>query len=107
MVRQMWHMIVRRTSPPSFWTNCASSIGIFGCRPGWIINGAPVSRWAMIAARSTFFSFSVHGAVVPISPSSPARTPVSLRPVVTSAIISRARSSTVRVSMSGGCEAWT
>ena len=93
--------MVRRRSPPSFCTNSASSIGIRGWRPGWIISGAPVSRCAAIAARRTFFSFSVHGDVVPISPSRPARMPVSPTPVVTSAIISRARSSAVRRSMSG------
>ena len=48
------------------------------------MSGAPVSRWAAMAARSTFFSFSVHGYVVPISPSRPERTPVSPTPTVTS-----------------------
>ena len=71
------------------------------------MSGAPVSRWAMIAARKTFRSFSVHGEVVPISPMRPARTPVSPTPDVMSAIISRARSSTLRRSMSAGWDAST
>ncbi len=61
IVRQMWHMIVRRSSPPSLRTNSAICIGMSGWRPGWIMSGAPVSRWVMIAARKTFRSFSVHG----------------------------------------------
>ena len=105
-------MIVRRKSPPSFRTNSASSMGMLGWRPGWIMSGAPVSRWATTAARSTFFSLSdlassVQGWVVPISPMRPARMPVSPTPEVTSVIISRASSSTVRRSMSAGCEAAT
>ena len=41
MVRSMWHMMVRRRSPPSFRTNSAISMGAPGLRPGWIISGAP------------------------------------------------------------------
>ena len=71
------------------------------------MRGAPVSRWAATAARTTFFSLSRHGHVQPISPISPERTPVSPTPTVTSPAISLARSSTVRLSMSGGWAAAT
>ena len=71
------------------------------------MSGAPVSRWASTAACTTLRSLAVHGEVVPISPMKPARTPVSPTPAVTSATISRATSSTLFVSMSGGCEAAT
>ena len=71
------------------------------------MSGAPVSRCACTAARTTFRSLAVHGQVVPISPMKPARIPVSPTPRVTSSTISRARASTVRPSMSGGCEAAT
>ena len=71
-------------------------------RPGWIMRAAPVSRWAATAARTTFFSLSVQGHVVPISPMKPARTPVPSTPTVRSVTSSRAMSSTVLVSMPGG-----
>ena len=38
-------------------------MGARGFAPGWIMSGAPVWRWAATAARTTFFSFSVHGHV--------------------------------------------
>ena len=107
MVRSMWHMMVRPRSAPSRRMKSTISSGSRSCRPGWIISGAPVSRCASTAARTTFRSFAVHGQVVPISPMKPARTPVSPTPGVSSATISRATPSTVFASMSGGCEAAT
>ncbi len=82
-------------------------MGAVWSRPGWIISGAPVWRWASTAARTTFFSLSVHGHVLPISPMRPARTPVSPTPTVTSRTISRTIESSLRRSMSAGWAAAT
>jgi len=103
----MWHMMVRPRSAPSFLMKLTISSGNRSWRPGWIIRAAPVSHWAATAARTTFFSLSVQGHVVPISPMKPARTPVSPTPTVRSVTISRATSSAVLAPMSGGCAAAT
>ena len=71
------------------------------------MSAAPVSRWAATAARTTFFSLSVKGHVVPISPMKPARTPVPSTPTVRSVTSSRVMSSIERWLMFGGCAAST
>src|SRR4029453_727679 len=73
-------MMVRRRSAPSRRIMSTISSGSRSWRPGWIISGAPVSRCACTAARTTFRSLAVHGQVVPISPMKTARIPVSPTP---------------------------
>ncbi len=107
IVRSMWHMIVRERSAPSLRIISTMASGKRSWRPGWIMSAAPVSRCAATAARTTFFSLSVKGHVVPISPMKPALTPVPSTPTVRSATSSRVMSSWLRRPMSGGCAAST
>ena len=66
---------------------------------------APVARLAHADAFRLLTSLGVRGPpLIPTSPMMPDRTPVSPTPTVTSRMISSARSSAVRWSMSGGWE---
>ena len=82
MVRSMWHMIVRREIA-AFLADQLERSACGSARdrgPGGSSAARRSGAGRSTAARTTFFSLSVHGHVVPISPMKPARTPVSPTP---------------------------
>ena len=100
-------MITRPTSAPASSRTSSIWSGAWSLRPGWIRMAAPVSCCARAPARSTLRSLSLSGHVQPSSPITPAGTPVSPMPVVRSATISSASSSTVLSSIVSSWDAAT
>lgn len=82
--RSRWDITVLEMSPPASWRIRTISPGAARFRPGWMITGHPSCVCACAVASSTFFSLSVIGQPVPISPITPQRISVPSAPCDTS-----------------------